>query len=184
MNLSMRLTNTLDDADSTYTSGICDLVIDTKDQGQPNFHMLVGALRNGSGTPLEGTQNASFGANDGGELTRVGDEDGGHDPLGLATMTMLTTSSDRSRAGPSDPRLPMPVQFAPTVTAFPAANATTPFTTMGNTSGVGVTTNATVSSVPTSPTTMANTSGAGATNTSQSANRQSQEARQNDPQAS
>jgi len=138
--------------------------------------VLVGALGNGSGAPLDGAQSASFGANDGGELTIVGDEDGGDDPLDPAMTTVLTTCSDRSGTSLPDPRLPV-VRFAPTVTAYPGVNTTIPSTTMGNASGAGVTTNATASAVPTSSTAMANTSGVGAANTSQSGNSPSQ----NDP---
>jgi len=81
MNLSTRLLNASDDADSTHASDVRDLVMDAKDQGQPNspnFPTVIGALGNGSGVPLDGTQNVSFGANDGRELTAVGDENGGH----------------------------------------------------------------------------------------------------------
>jgi len=49
---------------------------------------------------LDGMQNMSFGANDGGmtqELTIDGEEDGGHDPFDPATTVVLATRSNVSR---------------------------------------------------------------------------------------
>ena len=93
VDLSTRLSNAPNDADSVYESGLHGLVIDTKDPGQANFAMRVGALGNASGTPLDGLQDMSFGESTvGGEFTVDGDEDArelsvsghnvpsGHDP--------------------------------------------------------------------------------------------------------
>jgi len=105
VNLSTRLSNALNDTDSAYESGLRDIVIDTEDQGQPNFPITVEALGNGSRVPLDGTQDVSFGEGTVGELTVDGDEDGGHDPFDPAVITMLTTCRNVSGAPPSDPRL-------------------------------------------------------------------------------
>jgi len=77
-------------------------VIDTKDPGRANFVMPVGALGNASGTPLDGSQDMSFGESAvGGEFTIDGDEGdrglsaslsaSGHDPNAPDVITMLTT---------------------------------------------------------------------------------------------
>ena len=64
------------DVDSVYESGLQGLVIDTNDPGQENFAMRVGALGNASGTPLDGSQDMSFGESIvGGEFTVDRDED-------------------------------------------------------------------------------------------------------------
>jgi len=61
LDLNTRMSNAPNDADSVYESGLHGLVIKTKDPGQANFVMGVGALGNASGTPLDGSQDMSFG---------------------------------------------------------------------------------------------------------------------------
>ena len=46
VDLSMRLSNPPNNANSVYESGLYGLVVDTKDPGQANFAMRVGALGN------------------------------------------------------------------------------------------------------------------------------------------
>jgi len=60
VNLIPRLSNAYNDPDSTYDSGLQELVIDTKDPGRANFAMNVGALGNASGTLMDRAQNMSF----------------------------------------------------------------------------------------------------------------------------
>ncbi len=70
VNLSTKLSDALFDEDASHGSGLGDLLIDaeTEDQGKEDFPILVGPLRNGSETPLDGTQNVSFGEDDVEEL--------------------------------------------------------------------------------------------------------------------
>jgi len=76
VDLSTRLSNASNDADSVYESGLQGLVSNTNDPGQANFAIRVGALGNASGTPLDGSQDMSFGESTVvGEFTVDGDED-------------------------------------------------------------------------------------------------------------
>jgi len=71
------MSNAPNDADSVYESRLHGLLIDTKDPGQANFVIGVRALGNASGTPLDGSQDISFGKSTvDGEFTIDGDEDG------------------------------------------------------------------------------------------------------------
>jgi len=86
------------DADSVHESGLQGLVIDTNDPGPVHFAMRVGAIRNVSSTPLDGSQDMSFRESTiGGELIIDGDEDNrdlyvpGHDPNDPDVIAMLTT---------------------------------------------------------------------------------------------
>ena len=109
-------------------------MIDTKDPGQANFAMNVGSLGNASGTPLDGTQDMSFGESTvNGEFTVDGDEDNrdssvpgysvpsGHDPsdpnviTDLAVIAALMTR--RSVTGPRTPTVRFNEQV--TVTEYP-----------------------------------------------------------------
>jgi len=97
VDLSTRLLNASNDVDSVCESGLQGLLIDTNDQGQVNFALAVGALGNTSGTPLDGSQDMSFGESTvDGEFTVDGDEDNrepsvpGHDPNDQDVITMLT----------------------------------------------------------------------------------------------
>jgi len=61
---------------SGYDSGLRGLVVNTDDPGEANFVMSVGALGNASGTPLDGSQDMSFGESTvSEEFTVDGDED-------------------------------------------------------------------------------------------------------------
>jgi len=61
VDLSTRMSNAPNDAELVYESRLHGLAIDTKDPGQANFVMGVGALGNASCTPLDGSQDMSFG---------------------------------------------------------------------------------------------------------------------------
>ena len=104
VDLSTRLSNVSNDADSTYESGLQGLVIDTNNQGQADLAMTVGALGNASGTPLDGTQGMSFAESTVGEFTFDRDEDdgvphtSGDDPNDPDMIMMLAT-----RRSPVDP---------------------------------------------------------------------------------
>jgi len=75
------------EAGTAYDSGIQTLagnatetlVIDTNDPGRADFIISVGALRNASGTPLDGSHNVSFGENalDGRQAVNENNGDGG-----------------------------------------------------------------------------------------------------------
>jgi len=121
--------NASNNAESVHESGLQGLVIDTNDQGQTNFALMVGALGNASGTPLDGSQDISFGESAvGREFTVDRDEDNrelsalGHDPNDLDVIMMLAT-----RRPVTDPRPPLSmrrsptstVQFNETVTEYP-----------------------------------------------------------------
>ena len=71
---SARLSKASNDADSVCESRLQGLVIDTNDQGQANFALTVGALRNVSGTPLDGSQDMCFGESTVAEFTIDRDE--------------------------------------------------------------------------------------------------------------
>jgi len=155
VNLSTRLSNASNDADLTYQSGLCNLVIDTEDQGQPKFVITVRALGNGSSTPLDKTQNVSFGENNVGELTVDDDEAEGHDPFDPVVIPMLTTCRNDSRAIPSFPRSPTLVPRLHTSVRFNDAVAECPPE------------NTTVALSVTSSTATVNAGGTGATSSSQ-----------------
>ena len=61
VDLSTRMSNAPNDAELVCESRLHGLAIDTKDPGQANVVMGVGALGNASGTPLDGSQDMSFG---------------------------------------------------------------------------------------------------------------------------
>jgi len=61
INLSPRQSNAYNDPDSTYDSGLQELVIDTNNPGHANFALNVGALGKASGTLMDGAQDMSFG---------------------------------------------------------------------------------------------------------------------------
>ena len=61
VDLSTRMSNAPNDAKLVCESRLHGLAIDTKDPGQANVVMGVGALGNASGTPLDGSQDMSFG---------------------------------------------------------------------------------------------------------------------------
>ena len=60
-NLNARLSDAQDVASAMYDARLQDFVIDMKDPGRADFVIPVGALGNASGTPLDGSQNMSFG---------------------------------------------------------------------------------------------------------------------------
>jgi len=71
VNLNTRPSGMSDKTGTAYDSGLQtlaidtteNLVIDTNDTGRADFVISVGALRNATGTPLDGSQNMSFGDN-------------------------------------------------------------------------------------------------------------------------
>jgi len=75
VDLSTRMSNAPNDAQSVHESKLHDLVINAKDPGQANVVMGVGALGSASGTPLDGSQDMSFGKSAvSAEFTVDGDE--------------------------------------------------------------------------------------------------------------
>jgi len=146
VNLSTKLSNASNEADSVCESGLRDLVMDTDEQGQPNFAITVGALGNGNGAPLDRTQDMSFGESAVRDLAVDGNEDERHDPCDPDVITMLTT-----RRNVSDPQSPTSmhkslalVRFNDMVAGYPPENTTvnlgaTSSTTTANAGGTGTT---------------------------------------------
>jgi len=119
VNLTPRLLNTYNDPNSTYDSGLQELVIDTVDPGCANFAMNVGALGNSSGTPMDGAQNMSFGestVNGGDTVDGNGGNEGvasshNFDPSDPVVMAALLTQPPVA-----DPRSPTMIRFDEQVT--------------------------------------------------------------------
>jgi len=99
-----------------------NLVIDTNDPGRANFIISVGALGNASGTPLDGSQNMSFGEN---ATNRRHSIDGNNGDDGMITYSgseSSTSYATPSGYDPSDPetlaelltRPPVPSTRSPT----------------------------------------------------------------------
>jgi len=82
------------DANLGYDSGLRELVVTTNDPGQADFVVSVGALGNASGTPLDGSQDMSFGESTvDKEYTIEGEED---------TASILAAHNIPSTYNPSD----------------------------------------------------------------------------------
>jgi len=61
VDLSTRQSSAPTETGEKHDSGLQELVIDTNNPGRADFVISVGALGNASGTPLDGSQNMSFG---------------------------------------------------------------------------------------------------------------------------
>jgi len=146
VDLSARLSNAPNDADSVYESGLHGLVIDTKDLGQANFVMGVRALGNASGTPLDGLQDMSFGERTVDvKFTVDGDKDdtessvtghnvpSGHDPNVITDLAVIVALM--TQLSVTDPQSPT-VQFNEqvTVTKYPPDGAMFTFDAVPSTS--------------------------------------------------
>jgi len=109
VNLNPRLSDAYNDPNSTYDSGIQDLVIDTNDRGRANFALNVGALGNASGTPMDGAQDMSFGESTVNEGYTIDGDEG--------------ATSNYDHQDPSDPDV-----IAALLTQPPAADPCSPTT--------------------------------------------------------
>jgi len=106
-----------------YDSGLQELVIDTNDPGQADFVISVGALGNASGTPLDGSQNMSFGERTVDEKRVI---DGNNDNEGMLMYSgseSSTSYNTPSGFDPSDPDV-----IADLMTRSPMADPHSPTT--------------------------------------------------------
>jgi len=132
VNLIPRTSSASNKTGTAYNSGLRtlavnkteNLAIDTNDLGRADFVISVGALGNASGTPLDGSQNMSFGENAINGRRSV-DENNGDDGMAVYSGSESSTSyATPSGYDPSDPetlaelltRPPMPSTHSPTLT--------------------------------------------------------------------
>jgi len=92
-----------------YDSGLQELVIDTNDPGGADFVISVGALRNASGTPLDGSQNMSFGERTVDEKHAIdgnNDNEGGREYKGMLMYSGSESSASYNTPSGFDPSDP------------------------------------------------------------------------------
>jgi len=105
VDLSTRPSSAPTETGAVYDSGLQDLVIDTNDPGRADFVISVGALGNASGTPLDGSQNMSFGERAVDEKCTI---DGNNDNEGMLVHSgseSSTSYNTPSGFDPSDPEV-------------------------------------------------------------------------------
>jgi len=138
VDLSTRQSSAPTDTGEKYDSGLQELVIDTNDPGQElvidtndpgraDFVISVGALGNASGTPLDGSQNMSFGERTVDEKRAIdgnNDNEGGREYKGMLVHSgseSSTSYATPSGFDPSDPDV-----IADLMTRPPAADPRSP----------------------------------------------------------
>jgi len=121
VDLSTRQSRAPTETGERYDSGLQDLVIDTNDPGRADFVISVGALGNASGTPLDGSQNMSFGERAVDEKRTV---DGNNDNEGM--LVCSGSESSTSYNTPSGFDLSDPEVIADLMTRPPMADPCSP----------------------------------------------------------
>jgi len=133
VNLIPRTLGASDETGAAYDSGLRtlavntteNLVIDMNDPGRADFVISVGALGNTSGTPLDGSQNVSFGEN-AIDRRRSADENNGDDGMAVYSGSESSTSyATPSGYDPSDPEV-----LANLLTRHPVPSARSPTSTI------------------------------------------------------
>jgi len=111
VNLIPRPPGVSDGTGTAYDSGLQtlannatkNLVIDMNDPGQADFVISVGALGNASGTPLDGSQNMSFGENATNRRHSVNGNNGDNGMITYSGSESSTSYATPSGYDPSDP---------------------------------------------------------------------------------
>jgi len=88
-----------------YDSGLQDLVINANDPGRADFVISVGALGNASGTPLDGSQNMSFGESTVNERRTIDGNNDNEGMIGYSGGESSMSYNTPSGFDPSDPEV-------------------------------------------------------------------------------
>jgi len=123
VDLSTRQSSAPTETGEKYDSGLKELVIDTNDPGRADLVISVGALGNASGTPLDGSQNMSFGERTVNEQRAI---DGNNDNEGI--LAHSGSESSTSYNTPSGFDLSDPDIIADLMTRPPMADPCPPIT--------------------------------------------------------